>query len=150
MVRYLCARDERRSVSLLIWNKGSPNKPLSTLVPKDMMAVPTVGHDSAHVAGTLHRGIHHCFSAPLWKELRAYTHTSCFTGLLISDRKGLSAKMCYLLSPNYLLFTRLLRIINLSPSIRAGDEFFYEVNSAICSFAAALLAAELALHGWMT
>lgn len=91
-------------------------------------------------------------SVPLFERssVLTHTHTSGFTGLLISDRKGLSAKMCYLLSPNYLLFTRLLRIINLSPSIRAGDEFFYEVNSAICSFAAALLAAELALHGWMT
>lgn len=89
-------------------------------------------------------------SVPLFERSSVLAHTSCFTGLLISDRRGLSAKMCYLLSPNYLLFTRLLRIINLSPSIRAGDEFFYEVNSTICSFAAALLAAELALHGWMT
>lgn len=56
-------------------------------------------------------------------------------------------KMWYLLSPNYLLFTLLLRTINLSLSIRLGAEFFYEVNNTICSFTAVLLAAELALDG---
>lgn len=71
------------SISLCAWWKtlsipphlkqGKPKQAVITLVLNNM-AVPTVGHDSAHVAGTLHNGIHHCFLAPLWKELRAHTH----------------------------------------------------------------------------
>lgn len=72
-----------RSILLCMWWKtlsissplkqGKPKQALITLVLNNM-AVPTVGHDSAHAAGTLHQGIHHCFRVPLWKELRAHTH----------------------------------------------------------------------------
>lgn len=76
--------------------QGKPKQALITLVLKNM-AVPTWGHDSAHIAGTLHNGIHHCFRGPLWKELRAHTHihthTSCSAGFLISDRKA-SVRKC--------------------------------------------------------
>lgn len=81
-------------------------------------------------------------SLSLLNELHAFTHPARL--------RGPCMKMCYSLSPNYLLFTLLLRTINLSLSIRLGAEFFLWVNNTICSFTAVLLAAELALDGWMT
>lgn len=55
-------------------------------------------------------------------------HTSCHP--LISHRVAMKLvlcwfmKMCYLLSPNYLLFALLLRTISLSLSVKLGAEIF--------------------------
>lgn len=64
----------------------------------------------------------------LLNQLHAF-HTSCLPANF--GQRGLETvwcwcmKMCYLLSSNYLLFTLLLRTINLSLSIGLGAEFLW-------------------------
>lgn len=88
------------------------------------LPVPIVGHDSAaSVSGTFIfkvEGFGIVFVSIL-NELHVFP-----TSRLPANfrQRGRCMKMCYLLSPNYLLFTLLLRTINLSLSIGLGAEFF--------------------------
>lgn len=73
------------------------------------------------------RGVFPLFLCLLWKSA-VLAHI--LARFLISGKAALKQpwcwcmKMCYLLSPNYLLFTLLLRTINLSLSIGLGAEIF--------------------------
>lgn len=81
-----------------------------------------MGHDSALVSGTLFNVVEFgIVFVSLLNELHAF-HTSRLPANF--RQSGWCMKMCYLLAPNYLLFTLLLRTINLSLSIRLGAEFF--------------------------
>lgn len=53
MVRYLCFDDERCSPSFVLYDGGSPNKPLFIkLVLNNFHELPATGRDSARVSGT--------------------------------------------------------------------------------------------------